>query len=81
MPMPPKAAGGHRLIKLHSMAHRVKQCMRKPALLQLQQPLWQPCWGATKNRGAIDSAWILAADAGQNAARGRHAITIIADYS
>ena len=50
-------------------------------LLPLQQALWRPYWGAAKNRSAIDSAWILSADAEQNAAAGRHTVTVIADYS
>ncbi|CAK0826069.1 unnamed protein product [Prorocentrum cordatum] len=81
MPMLPKAAGGHRLIILFSMAYRVWQRLRKPALLPLQEALRRPYWAAAKNRSAIDSAWILAADAEQNAEAGRHTAAIIADYS
>eukprot|EP00959_Pyramimonas_sp_CCMP1952_P137173 2870360-Pyramimonas_sp.AAC.1 len=63
------------------MAYRVWQRLRKPALLPLQEALRRPYWAAAKNRSAIDSAWILAADAEQNAEAGRHTATIIADYS
>eukprot|EP00959_Pyramimonas_sp_CCMP1952_P406788 8526182-Pyramimonas_sp.AAC.1 len=52
MPMLPKAAGGHRLIILYSMAYRVWQRLRKPALLPLQEALRRPYWAAAKNRSA-----------------------------
>ncbi|CAK0846240.1 unnamed protein product [Prorocentrum cordatum] len=71
-------AAGHRLVMMHSMARRVWQRQRKPALRQLQKSLWRPYWEAAKNRSAIDSAWILAADAEQNAERGDgHADVVI----
>jgi len=81
MPMLPKAAGGHRLIILYSMAYRVWQRMRKYALKPISDRLRRPFWGAAVGRSATDSAWILAADAEQNVSNGRHTATVIADYS
>ena len=70
MPMLPKAAGGHRLIILYSMAYRVWQRMRKYALKPIADRLRRPFWGAAVGRSATDSARILAADAEQNVSNG-----------
>ena len=79
--MPPKAAGGYRLIILHSAAYRAWRRLQRGELRPLQQRPQRYYSGAAQGNSAIDSAWVLAADTEQNVSAQRHAATIIADYS
>eukprot|EP00959_Pyramimonas_sp_CCMP1952_P271799 5683124-Pyramimonas_sp.AAC.1 len=60
--------------------YRIWQRLRRPMLNDVLGSLGRGYWGATRGRGAVDCAWVLAARSEADVASHRFSVLVVADY-